>query len=367
MSLRRLLFIWLALLLTLTACLPPTATPTVTTPATTGDNLEEISLLVGYEVRGPWYELYFTDPTNPNASQETGGPDTPLVEAIDAARLSVEMAAYSLSLSSVRNALLRAYERGVAVRVVMESDARDDPAPQQLIQAGIPVLGDRRESLMHNKFVIIDRSEVWFGSMNFTYAGAYRDNNNLLRVRSTRLAKDYLTEFDEMFIGDHFGTDTVAATPYPRLTIDGTRLEVYFSPDDGVSRRLVELLSGARESIYFMAYSFTSDELGEAIRERASAGVTVAGVMDADQARSNIGTEYDPFRQVGLDVRLDGNKGLMHHKVLIIDEQIVVTGSYNFSRSAEKRNDENVLIIFDPQIAKKFLEEFRRVYAQAQP
>ncbi|MDO9348528.1 MAG: phospholipase D-like domain-containing protein, partial [Anaerolineales bacterium] len=233
--------------------------------------------------------------------------------------------------------------------------------------AGIPILGDRREGLMHDKFVVIDRQEVWSGSMNFTTGGAYKDDNNLIRILSVEVALDYTTEFDEMFVDDKFGPATVADTPYPNPTIDGTPLEIYFSPDDGVAARLVELIQSAQESIYFLAYSFTSNDIGAAVIERAGAGVTVAGVMDAGQVNSNQGTEYDPFRQAGLDVRLDGSAGLMHHKLFIIDGKIVITGSYNFSASAEERNDENVVIIFNPDVAAQYLTEFQRVYAQAQP
>jgi phosphatidylserine/phosphatidylglycerophosphate/cardiolipin synthase-like enzyme len=86
--------------------------------------------------------------------------------------------------------------------------------------------------------------------------------------------------------------------------------------------------------------------------------------MEAEQVGSNIGTEYDPFALAGLDVRLDGNQGQMHHKVIIIDERIVITGSYNFSSSAETRNDENLLIIHSAEIAHPFLEEFQRVFRQ---
>ncbi|NOY97806.1 MAG: DUF1669 domain-containing protein [Chloroflexi bacterium] len=343
--------------------LPPATLPPV---AQQSAALEDVPLQAGYGVKGGWFEIYFTDPTDPDAVDKRGGPDGPLAAAIDEARLSVDVAAYSMSLWSIRDALIRAHKRGVVVRVVMESDNRDRSVPQDLIDAGISVLGDRREGLMHDKFVIIDRSEVWVGSMNFTVSGAYSDNNNLIRIRSVKVAEDYETEFDEMFVDDMFGPDVVAETPNPTLSIDGTRLEVYFSPDDGVSDRLVDLLGDAQESIFFMAYSFTSDDIAAAITERAEAGVTVAGVMDEGQVKSNVGTEYDPFMQAGLDVRLDGNDGLMHHKVFIIDGQIVVTGSYNFSRSAETRNDENVVILYSPEIAQEYLDEFQRVYAQAQ-
>jgi phosphatidylserine/phosphatidylglycerophosphate/cardiolipin synthase-like enzyme len=347
------------------ACNKPTLARPTATPGGTPAALTEIALPAAHAARGPWFELYFTDPLSPSAAQLTGGPDGPLAGAIDAARLSVDVAAYSLSLDSFRDALIRARQRGLTVRMVMESDNRDRSDPQKLIEAGISILGDRREGLMHDKFVVIDRAEVWTGSMNFTDSGAYEDNNNLIRIRSAKVAEDYMVEFDEMFVGDKFGPDVVAATPNPRVTLDGTPLDIYFSPDDRVSAGLLDLIDGAESSIYFLAYSFTSDSLGEAIRQRAAAGVTVRGVMDTEQVQTNIGTEFDAFLGGGLDVRMDGNPGLMHHKVMIIDERIVVTGSYNFTNSAERNNDENLLVIYSPAIAGQYLQEFRRVFAQA--
>ena len=345
---------------------PPDNSGTVTQPPAESAPLTQIPMQVGYGFKGPWFELYFTDPTNPLGKQIEGGPDGALVAAIDAARVSVDMAAYSLSLNSVRNALIRAYKRGLQVRVVMESDNMDRSDPQALKDAGVPMLGDRRQGLMHDKFVVIDRSEVWTGSMNFTDSGTYSDNNNLMRIRSTKIAEDYTTEFNEMFVNDKFGPDVVAATPNPRVTLDGTPVEVYFSPDDHVQKAILPLIQNAQSSIYFLAYSFTADPLGEAIRQRAAAGVKVLGVMEADQVASNVGTEYDPFRVAKLDVRLDGNPGQMHHKVMVIDGEIVVLGSYNFTASAETTNDENVLIIYNSEIAAQFLQEFQRVYAVAQ-
>jgi phosphatidylserine/phosphatidylglycerophosphate/cardiolipin synthase-like enzyme len=328
--------------------------------------LTEIRLPAGYGARASWIDIYFTDPDSPLASQETGGIDGPLVASIDAARLTVDVAVYSLNLRSIRDALIRAHERGVQVRVVMESDNMDGSAPQALIEAGIPVLGDRREGLMHDKFVVIDRSELWMGSMNFTYSGAYEDNNQLLLFRSVKMAENYTKEFEEMFLDDKFGDNVVRETPNPKISIDDTRMDVYFSPDDGVAIPVLEILNNAEESIYFMAFSFTTDEFGEAIRLKAENGLTVAGVMEDQQVRSNIGTEYDPFKQAGLDVFIDGIEGQMHHKTMIIDERIVITGSYNFSRSAEIRNDENLIVIYSEEIADFYLQEFQRVYQQAQ-
>jgi phosphatidylserine/phosphatidylglycerophosphate/cardiolipin synthase-like enzyme len=288
-----------------------------------------------------------------------------LAAAIKGARLSVDVAIYDLNLWSLRNALLDAHRRGLEVRVVTESDNLDEPEIQALQEAGIPVLGDRRESLMHHKFVVIDRLEVWTGSMNFTTSDTYLNDNNMVRLRSSRLAEDYTVEFEEMFVDDRFATSSPVNTPHTTLTVDGTPLEVYFSPEDGTLERLLALIQAADSSIYFMLYSFTSDEIAEAMLARAAAGIQVRGVLEETQYMSNIGTEYDRLRTAGLDVWLDGNPRNMHHKVLIIDERILVTGSYNFSANAEKSNDENTLIIHSSQIVLPYMSEFERVYAQA--
>ncbi|MEZ0396236.1 MAG: phospholipase D-like domain-containing protein [Anaerolineales bacterium] len=360
---RILTFVLLALLLA--ACQPATPLSDSPAPATATavqpgpPTAESLSLPA-------WIQIYFTDPAAPAAASYRGGPDEVLAAAIDEARLSVDLAIYSLNLWSVRDALLRAYRRGVAIRVVTESDNMDSAEIQSLIQAGIPVLGDRRQGLMHHKFIILDRSQVCTGSMNYTAGSAYRDNNNLVCIRSAAMAENYQREFDEMFVEDRFGPDSRLDTPHPRLTLDGVEVEVYFSPDDGAAARLIELIQGAQRSIHFMAYSFTSDPIGEAMRQQAIF-VNLYGVMDEGQAASNTGSEYDVFWNMGLDVHLDGNSGLMHHKVIIIDQRIVIFGSYNFTDSAETRNDENLVIVHDAAVAAAFLSEFWRVYQQAAP
>ena len=112
------------------------------------------------------FTAYFSDPENPVSSSYRGGPDEALADAIRDARVSVDMAIHFLDLWSIRDALIDAHRWGVTVRLVTESDYIDVPEIQELREAGIPVLGDRREGRMHNKFVVIDRQEVWTGSLN---------------------------------------------------------------------------------------------------------------------------------------------------------------------------------------------------------
>ncbi|MBI3158083.1 MAG: DUF1669 domain-containing protein [Chloroflexi bacterium] len=311
----------------------------------------------------PSITVYFTDPAT---DANRGGPDADLAAAIDAARLTVDAAIYDLNLWSLRDALLAAHRRGVRVRLVAESDNLERAEFQELIQAGIPVLGDRREGLMHHKFVVIDGFQVWTGSMNFTLASAYRSNNNLLHIDSTRLAENYAHEFEEMFTDDLFGSSSARAdTPHPLVALDGVDIENYFSPDDGVEARIVELINAARQSVYILAFSFTSDPIGAALQLAQARGLEVAGVLDRDQA-GNQGGEYLTLLEAGIDLRLDGIPGDMHHKVIILDEETVITGSFNFSRSAEETNDENVLVIHSAVIAARYIEEFVRVMLVAE-
>lgn len=308
-------------------------------------------------------ELHFTRPEPGGASAQSAGIETALSTSIESAERTVEVAAYHLDLPSIEEALIRTHRRGVIVRVVTESENVLEPAVAALQAAGIPVLGDRREGLMHHKFIVIDRRQVWTGSMNLTWNDLVRNDNNLIRVDSEQLAEDYRVEFDEMW-ADRFGADSIANTPYPHLTVDGVPLEAYFSPDDGVAARVVRLIQNASGRIDFLAFSFTSDEIAQVMVDRAAAGVAVRGVMDASQAEGS-GSELGRLRLAGVEVRLDGNPGLMHHKVIVVDGQAVLTGSYNFSRSAEERNDENALLIFDPTVGFSFGEEFERVFELA--
>jgi phosphatidylserine/phosphatidylglycerophosphate/cardiolipin synthase-like enzyme len=311
-----------------------------------------------------WYSLYFTDPGASDYFE--GGPDEALAAAIDQARLSVDVAVYDLNLSTIRDALLHAVQRGVTVRMVMESDNMDDEAVRALQDADIPILGDRREGLMHNKFAVIDRLEVWTGSMNYTSNDAYRNNNNLIRLRSTKIAENYTTEFNEMFDEDLFGPDKRANTPYPKVTISGTPVETYFSPDDGLERHLVDLVDGAQQSICFLAFSFTSNGLSDALQAAYKDGVQISGVFEESQYKSNgASSEYDTLRSAGLDIWLDANPRNMHDKVFVIDQQVVWTGSYNFSSSAEKKNDENAIVIHNSEIAAQYQTECEKVVAQA--
>lgn len=311
-------------------------------------------------------QVYFTSPQIGRMADSTGGPDVALVEAIDRAQRSVDVAVYALSLGNVADALRRADQRGVKIRLVVESDNASEPEVQSLVGEGVAVREDQRPGLMHHKFVVVDGAEVWTGSMNLTFGAVYHDDNNLVRIASPGVAEDYTREFEEMFEEDRFGALSLEDTPRPRVTAGGVPLEVLFSPDDGVADRIIRLIDGAQASLELAAFSLTADSIADRLLAASTRGVRVQGVMETTQS-TGAGSEYDHLRSAGLDVRLDGNPFNMHHKFLIIDHEIVVTGSYNFTGSAEERNDENLLVLYDSEIAGAYSAEFTRIFGRAGP
>jgi len=332
------------------------STPTATLPTAIPDNSQSTT----------WYNLYFTAPElTAGIDAPSGGIPAKVVETLDAAQQTIDLATYEFDLTMVSQALIRAAGRGVRVRVVTDTDSLLEKPVTDLIGAGVPVVDDQRSPIMHDKFVVLDGATVWAGSMNFTFNDAYRNDNNFVEIISPRLAENYTTEFEEMFVNHEFGPTSTTNTPHPNVTVNGTLIETYFSPDDGAAAHILSVLNSAQSSIYFMAFAFTRDDFSSALIARAQAGVTVQGVFETRQIAAGSDQAWNALTGAGLDVRQDGNSYTMHNKVFIVDGQIVVTGSYNFSKAAETANDENVLILHNPEIAAAYLAEWEKVWAQA--
>ena len=318
---------------------------------------------------GTWYQLYFTTPKYPDREADhRGGLDEHLTAFINSATSSVDMAVYQLDLANVTQALLEAKKRGATVRVATDinifNDAKENPSLKKLHQAGISISAGNPNAIMHNKFVIVDKQAVWTGSWNFTANDTYRYNNHGILIHSPELARNYTVTFEKMFGDKKFGPSRKAGGTTPRLTIDGVTVENYFAPEDKVAGKIVARLRQATRTIDFLAFSFTDDDMGEAILERAKANVKVRGVFENTGSETQF-SEYGKMKKAGLDVWQDGNPYLMHHKVFILDGKTVILGSFNFSQNAETENDENLLIIDDASLAQIFQVEFARVYEQA--
>jgi len=142
--------------------------------------------------------------------------------------------------------------------------------------------------------------------------------------------------------------------------------EVYFSPNGGVRQRLVRAIEESRRTIDIAVYSFTASELAEALYAAKARGVRIRVLVDRERAEAG-GSGIRGLRLNGITVRSLGvpEQSLMHHKFAVFDERLVVTGSYNWTNSAEHANYENLVVLEEPAVVARFQQEFRRLWREA--
>lgn len=291
-----------------------------------------------------------------------------IIDLIDQATETIDYCVYNTSRTFIVNALKAAHQRGVRVRVLTDNQtwhAALDPPPPFPVFYGSP--GD---GIMHNKFIVIDANQpdkAWVvtGSMNFTHNNIFEDYNNVLFIQDGALAQAYTTEFEEMWGGDgpqpdygqaRFGQDKTNNTPH-QFVIGGVPVECYFSPSDLTASHIIDALQAAQHDIQVAMWIFTDNALSDALVQAYQQGIDLRAIIDQ-------GDEYAYLLQQGLPVTNHPPQTMIHHKYAIIDAQqpgpatAVVTGSHNWTWSADHINDENTLILYDADLANLFLQEF---------
>lgn len=276
------------------------------------------------------------------------------------------------------------YEAGVKVRVITD-DAFANAALESLCQ-GIPVLAGNEDGVMHNTFLLIDKESVdnaWVltGSTNWTYNNLVLNFNNLIAIQDQSLAKAYTLEFDEMWGSSTlfpnstcsvFGKDKSDNTPHV-FNVAGERVELYFSPSDGTNECIKAVLDSAQYSIDFATNIFTENSLGSAIFNADKRGVDICGVIDDVE---QMDCEYGYLKAQGIgviDFEHDAERPdatVCHHKFCVVDvdfnEAVTITGTQDWSVSANSLDDENTLIIYSTEVSSLYKEEFDVICAYSE-
>lgn len=247
------------------------------------------------------------------------------------------------------------------VNILKEKKARmvmDDAGAEYSLN---PVI-DSKYSQMHNKFCVLDNNTVITGSFNPTLGTGIRlNNNNVLILHSWKIAEVYEKEFEVLYSGV-FSKDKKRITRNTLFYLNNDVVEVFFCPEDWCANKVLYALDKAKYSIHFFIYSFTHEKIGDMMIKKKNQGLFIQGVMEKSQ-----NSQYSQFKKLnssGIDVKWDKNKGLMHNKVFIIDENTVITGSFNPSLNGDTSNDENLVIIYSREIAQKYLSEFSIISEQ---
>ena len=297
---------------------------------------------------------------------------------IMSAQHTLDVAAYNLNDQTVEDAVNAAVANGVQVRWIYEG---------QNANIGLSSLDDAvvthprtdgEGSGMHNKFIVgdADYAELAFvltGSTNLTTGQLVSDLNNVIVLEDQSLARAYELEFEEMWgsegmtpdaANSKFGADKTWNTPVNFL-VGGSEVELYFSPSDGTNAAILAEVEAANADLEFALLTLTRDDLGEAIVElNQSFFVSPVGVIEQV---NTTGSEFDNLISNGVQVYAHDLSGDCHHKYAIVDhsepgtDPLVITGSHNWSSSAENVNDENTVIVHDARVANLYHQEFSAI------
>jgi phosphatidylserine/phosphatidylglycerophosphate/cardiolipin synthase-like enzyme len=143
-------------------------------------------------------------------------------------------------------------------------------------------------------------------------------------------------------------------------------IDVRFSPKGGCTDAVVGELGAARSRVLVQAYSFTSAPIAKALVAAHKRGVDISVILDQSQRREKY-TEADFVAHAGIPTFIDAKHAIAHNKVMVIDGETVITGSFNFTKQAEERNAENLLVIRDQTLAKKYEDNWQRHWEHSEP
>jgi phosphatidylserine/phosphatidylglycerophosphate/cardiolipin synthase-like enzyme len=143
-------------------------------------------------------------------------------------------------------------------------------------------------------------------------------------------------------------------------------IRVYFSPAGGCTEAVVAALGQATNTVLVQAYSFTSAPIARALVDATRRGVNVRVILDHSQ-RTEKYSEADFLRNEGVPTLIDAQHPIAHNKIMVIDGYLVLTGSFNFTKAAEEKNAENLLVINDPDLAGKYLENWQAHERHSEP
>ena len=313
--------------------------------------------------------------------------DDTLAAYISRARYSIDLAMYSYDdngIEDITASLNAAHDRDVRVRIVADHHTLEHDRWKSL-DPDIGIIFSPMENfganigIMHNKFLVMDAQSpdpddpyVWTGSANITQDQLNYHANNAIIVQDRSLARVYQLEFEEMFGSSGPQPDTTKAlfglsksdnTPHD-LVIGGRPVECYFSPTEAVNQIIASMILGANHEIYVNTMLITRDFLAEAIMERKESGVISQVIINDENDPQDNDYVMDILKDLGENFRQNGEGGILHHKTMIIDQAypesdpLFLTGSHNWSSSADNRNDENTLIIHDDTLANIYYQEF---------
>ena len=263
---------------------------------------------------------------------------TTLKEAILQAKESIVLIIFSLTDNDMIAALKKKAEEGVDVLVIHDAVATQDIAFK--LGPKVKIKARREKGLMHDKILSIDHKDVWLGSANFTKESLDTHANLMIGIESPQLAEAVEKKADEMLQRSSYKSLPIY------LKTKNQEIELWFLPDARQAlEHLIDVLNTAKKSIRVAMFTFTHPLLLQALIDAHKRGVDVEVVIDSDSAKQTSQKVFQRLKREGMKVFVSQRVGLLHHKTAIIDDNILVVGSANWTRAAFTANDDNICFV----------------------
>ncbi len=343
----------------------------------------------------PSFEIPQPQAPYKDASQITGLPlysfsregmiSSYLKAAIDSSRYSVDIAIYGISDSQLAQAVIEAKQRGVKVRMIVNQAhlfaAKVDPSLQALIDAKVEIRtlkGGGRYGIMHNKLAIFDSRILFGGSFNWTLKANNSNFENAIFSADSKYISGYKAYFEWMWsyarpyeqgpMSDYDVSNLkfIPSDNSPSVSFNSIRLPSYaFSPNGGIKETIIKAIDAAGKEIKVAIFSFYDEKIYDALKRAALRGVKVK--MVADRVQSSQSDIVKKMYLEGYDFRWSAgfSGGVMHNKFIVLDSKLLISGSFNFSDSAQYYNFENIFITDKSSYTSAFEQEFDYIYSQA--
>ena len=328
-----------------------------------------------FTISDEYMKIYLTDLTTVFTPHNKCTTDycIEILKQINNAQKSIDMALYGYSdIPDITTALQSAIKRGVRIRLVYDINANGTnfypdtlKLAKTLVESKTDV-GDLQyqNAIMHNKFVIIDKKIVITGSANYSSTDISGFNtNDILFISSPEVAEIYEQEFRQMFYNKFHRKKTTIENK-ENILLGNSIISIYFSPqDDTINSVLIPLVDNAKQYIYIPMFAITHKKFAQALINAHARGVDVKIILDATNAPQKH-SAHENLRKAGIPVKVENYAGKMHTKNIIIDDKYLISGSMNLSKNGNSKNDENTLVIENPNFVKFYKKVFLYIWSR---
>ena len=331
-----------------------------------------------YYIRAREYEKPSYD-TRTQAGKE-------LINIINNANKTIDFAFYGLSnQDEILQALLNAQKRNVKIRGIIDLNinAKNDypntlesiaKFKQNTVKTDYLTDMTKKEKIdnkqvyfssnykfkghiMHNKFCIVDNHIVWTGTANIssTGTGGYNENAVII-VESKNLADFYTKQMDEMYNNEHFHEDKKEMYTILPFLIGNIETSVYFSPsNNAVINGIIPVIQNAKDYIYVSMFLISHYSIAQELIEAKNRGVDVKLIVEANHTQQKYSL-HEKLRKNDIPVKVENWGGKMHAKLAVVDDDTIILGSTNWTRTGFLYNDENLLILKNAKEHAQFLK-----------